>query len=149
MREARGAGSKKEPRVAPSSPDSTSGRSPDSPGRQVHLTPGTGSRDPRRHRFDAVVAAFVAACRAEVLSERTIEFYLEALNSYRAFAGGAVVDLTLADLGLDRARAGLVDFVLIGREKVRQAELPWMMPTSTSVTIRPPTSPRRSPAWRT
>jgi len=60
-----------------SSPDSTSGRSPDSPERDVHLTARTGSRDPRRHRFDAVVAAFVAACRAEVLSERTIEFYLE------------------------------------------------------------------------
>ena len=87
-----------------SSPDSTSGRSPDSPNREVHLTPRTGSRDPRRHRFDAVVAAFVAACRAEVLSERTIEFYLEALNSYRAFAGGADRDLTLADLELGRPR---------------------------------------------
>jgi site-specific recombinase XerC len=94
-----------------SSPDSTSGRSPDSPNREVHLTARTASRDPRRHRFDAVVAAFVAACRAEVLSERTIEFYLEALNSYRAFAGGAAVDLSLADLGLDRARAWLADFV--------------------------------------
>lgn len=70
-----------------SSPDSTSGRSPDSPDRGVHLNARTGSRDPRRHRFDAVVAAFVAACRAEVLSERTIEFYLEGLNAYRAFAG--------------------------------------------------------------
>jgi len=60
-----------------SSPDSTSGRSPDSPERDVHLTARTGSRDPRRHRFDVVVAAFVAACRAEVLSERTIQFYLE------------------------------------------------------------------------
>ena len=59
------------------SPDSTSGRSPDSPNRQVHLTPRTGSRDPRRHPFDAVVAA----CRAAVLSEWTIEFYLEALDS--------------------------------------------------------------------
>ena len=70
-----------------SSPDSTSGRSPDSPDRHVHLTARSGSRDPRRHRFDAVVAAFVAACRAEVLSERTIEFYLEGLNAYRHFAG--------------------------------------------------------------
>lgn len=71
-----------------SSPDSTSGRSPDSPDLHVHLTARSGSRDPRRHRFDAVVAAFVAACRAEVLSERTIEFYLEGLNAYRHFAGG-------------------------------------------------------------
>ena len=67
--------------------DSTSERSPDSLDRDVHLTPLTGSRDPRRHPFDAVVAAFVAACRAEVLSERTIEFYLDGLDSYRAFAG--------------------------------------------------------------
>ena len=51
--------------------------SPDSPNREVHLTPRTSSRDPRRHPFDATVAAFVARCRAEVLSERTIEFYLE------------------------------------------------------------------------
>ena len=36
-----------------SSPDSTSGRSPDSPNREVHLTARTGSRDPRRHPFDA------------------------------------------------------------------------------------------------
>ena len=84
-----------------SSPDSTSGRSPDSPNREVHLTPRTGSRDPRRHRFDAVVAAFVAACRAEVLSERTIEFYLEGLNSYRAFSGADERDLTLADVDVD------------------------------------------------
>jgi hypothetical protein len=34
-----------------SSPDSTSGRSPDSPNREVHMTPRTGSRDPRRHPF--------------------------------------------------------------------------------------------------
>jgi len=83
-----------------SSADSTSGRSPDSPDRHVHLTPRSGSREPRRHRFDAVVAAFVAACRAEVLSERTIEFYLEALNAYRAFAGAGDLDLTLADVDL-------------------------------------------------
>ncbi len=70
-----------------SSPDSPSGRSPDLPNCEVHLTARTGSRDPRRHRFDTTVAAFVAACRAEVLSERTIEFYLEGLNSYRAFSG--------------------------------------------------------------
>jgi hypothetical protein len=70
------------------SPDSTSGCSPDSPDRDVHLTPHTGSRDPRRHRFDAVVAAFVASCRAKALSKRTIESYLEALDSYQAFAGG-------------------------------------------------------------
>jgi hypothetical protein len=89
------------------SPDSTSGRSPDSPNREVHLTPRTGSRDPRRHPFDATVAAFVAACRAEVLSEWTIEFYLEALNSYRAFAGAEERDLTLADLDLGVARAWL------------------------------------------
>lgn len=94
-----------------SSPDSTSGRSPDSPNREVHLTARTGSRDPRRHRFDAVVAAFVAACRAEVLSERTIEFYLEGLDSYRAFAGADERDLTLADLDLDTGRAWLADFV--------------------------------------
>ena len=48
------------------SPDSTSGRSPDSPNREVHLTPRIGSGDPRLHRFDAVVAAFVAACRAQL-----------------------------------------------------------------------------------
>src|SRR5688572_26607659 len=55
--------------------------------------------------FDAVVAAFVAACRAEVLSERTIEFYLEGLNAYRAFAGADDHDLTLADVEhLDRLR---------------------------------------------
>ena len=94
-----------------SSPDSTSGRSPDSPNRQVHLTPRTGSRDPRRHRFDAVVAAFVAARRAKNLSAQTVEFYLEALDAYRAFAGGAKDDLTLVDLTLDRARAWLADFV--------------------------------------
>ena len=88
-----------------SSPDSTSGRSPDSPDRDVHLTARTGSRDPRRHRFDAVVAAFVAACRAEVLSERTIEFYLEGLNSYRAFAGADDRDLILADVDLGHRRA--------------------------------------------
>jgi hypothetical protein len=99
-----------------SSPDSTSGRSPDSPNRQVHLTPRTGSRDPRRHRFDAVVAAFVAACRAQVLSERTIEFYLEGLNAYRTFAGSNDRDLTLADLDLDVGRAWLADFV--ERERV-------------------------------
>jgi site-specific recombinase XerD len=98
-----------------SSPDSTSGRSPDSPDREVHLTPRTGSRDPRHHRFDAV-AAFVAACRAEVLSERTIEFYLEGLNSYRTFAGADERDLTLADLGLDTGRAWLADFVERGRK---------------------------------
>jgi hypothetical protein len=46
------------------------------------------------------VAALVAACRAEVLSERTIEFYLEGLNSYRAFTGGEERELTLADLNL-------------------------------------------------
>ena len=84
------------------SPDSTSRRSPDSPDRDVHLTPRTGSRDPRRHRFDTVVAAFIAACRAAVLSERTIEFYLEGPDSYRAFAGGDEHDLTLADLDLGR-----------------------------------------------
>ncbi|HET9757296.1 MAG TPA: hypothetical protein VFP66_12385, partial [Candidatus Limnocylindrales bacterium] len=99
-----------------SSPDSPSGRSPDSPDGEVHLTPRTRSRDPRRHRFDAVVAAFVAACRAAVLSERTIEFYLEALDAYRVFAGGAAGDLTLADLELDRARAWLADFVERGRK---------------------------------
>jgi hypothetical protein len=98
------------------SPDSTSRRSPDSPDRDVHLTPRTGSRDPRRHLFDAVVSAFVAACRAAVLSERTIEFYLEGLNAYRAFAGGAAGDLTLADLELYRARAWLADFVERGRK---------------------------------
>ena len=93
------------------SPNSTSERSSDSPDRDVHLTARTGSRDPRHHRFDAVVAAFVAACRAEVLSERTIEFYLEALNSYRAFAGAGERDLTLADVDLGIARAWLADFV--------------------------------------
>lgn len=58
-----------------------------------------------------MVAAFVAACRAEVLSERTIEFYLEGLDSYRAFAGADERDLTLADLDLDTGRAWLADFV--------------------------------------
>ena len=71
-----------------SSPASTSGRLPDRPDRDVHLTPRTRSRDPRRHIFDAVVGAFVAACRTAVLWERTIGFYLEGLNSNRAFAGG-------------------------------------------------------------
>ena len=53
------------------------------------------------------MAAFVAACRAEVLSERTIEFYLEGLNSYRAFAGADERDLRLADLDVDTGRAWL------------------------------------------
>jgi hypothetical protein len=35
-----------------SSPDSTSGRSPDSPDGQVQLTPRNGTRDARQHRFD-------------------------------------------------------------------------------------------------
>ncbi len=99
-----------------SSPDSASGRSPDLPNREVHLTARSGSRDPRRHLFDAVAAAFVAACRAAVLSERTIEFYLEGLNSYRVFVGGADRALTLADLDLGRARAWLADFVERGRK---------------------------------
>jgi hypothetical protein len=98
------------------SPDSTSRRSPDSPDRDVHLTPRTGSRDPRRHRFDAVVAALVAACRAEVLSERTIEFYLEGLNAYRTFAGADERGLTLADIDLGIGRAWLADFVERGRK---------------------------------
>ena len=38
----------------------------------------------RLARIAGVVAAFVAACRAAVLSDRTVEFYLEGLNSYRA-----------------------------------------------------------------
>jgi hypothetical protein len=101
--------------VRRSSPDSTSGRSPDSPIRRVHLTPRTGSRDPHRHRFDTVVAAFVAAGRAKDLSPRTIDFYLEGLNSYRRFAGGEERELTLADLDLDVARAWLADFVDRGR----------------------------------
>lgn len=62
------------------------------------------------------MAAFVAACRAEVLSERTIEFYLEGLNSYGAFAGADERDLTLADLDLDTGRAWLADFVERGRK---------------------------------
>jgi hypothetical protein len=82
-----------------SSPESTSGCSPDSPDRDVHLTPRPGSRDPRRHRFDAVVAAIVASCRAAVLSEQTIEFYLEGLNACRGFAGGTAGDLTLDGRG--------------------------------------------------
>ena len=88
-----------------SSPDSTSGRSPDSPNCEVHLTPRKAGRDPRRHRFDSTVAAFVAACRAEVLSERTIEFYLEGLNAYRTFAGADRRELTLADVDLGIGRA--------------------------------------------
>jgi hypothetical protein len=63
------------------SPGSTLRRSPDSPDRDVHLTARSGSRDPRRHAFDSTVAALVAACRAEVLSERTLEFYLKGLDS--------------------------------------------------------------------
>ena len=39
--------------------------------------------------------------------ERTIEFYLEGLNSYRAFAGADERDLTLADLDVDTGRAWL------------------------------------------
>ena len=69
-----------------SSPDSTSGRSPDSPDR--HVSPDCAYWQPRPAPAP-----------------------LEVLNSYRAFAGGAVVDLTLADLQLDRARAWLADFV--------------------------------------
>ena len=99
-----------------SSPDSTSRRSPDSPDRDVHLTARTGSRDPRRHPFDTTVAAFVAACRAEVLSERTIEFYLEGLNAYRTFAGADGRQLTLADVDLAVARAWLADYVERGRK---------------------------------
>lgn len=63
-----------------------------------------------------VVAAFVAACRAEVLSERTIEFYLEGLNAYRAFVRADDHDLTLADLDLDTGRAWLADFLQRGRK---------------------------------
>jgi integrase/recombinase XerD len=63
-----------------------------------------------------VVAAFVAACRAKNLSAQTVEFYLEALDAYRAFAGGADGDLTLADLTLNCARAWLADFVDRGRK---------------------------------
>jgi hypothetical protein len=99
-----------------SSPDSTSGRSPDSPDRHVHLTARNRSRDPRRHRFDGIDAAFVAACRAAVLSERTIEFYVEALDSYRAFAVADDRDLTLADLDVDTGRAWLAGFVERGRK---------------------------------
>jgi site-specific recombinase XerD len=62
------------------------------------------------------VAAFIAACRAEVLSERTIEFYLEGLNAYRTFAGADERELTLADLDLGEARAWLADFVERGRK---------------------------------
>ena len=98
------------------SPDSTFGRSPDSPDCGVHLIPRTPTRDPRRHRFDAVVADFVAACRAKDLSTRTIEFYLEGLNSYRVFAGRDDRDLALADLELAVARAWLADFVARGRQ---------------------------------
>ena len=142
-----------------SSPDSTSGRSPDSPDRDVHLTARTGSRDPRRHLFDAVVAAFVAACRAAVLSERTIEFYLEGLNAYRAFAGGAERALTLADLDLDVGRAWLADFVERGRNRpLSPPELgpcacsgTGSRPSSTSGRIPSPGSrcPRcPGPSWR-
>ena len=99
-----------------SSPDSTSGSSPDSPNRDVHLISRTGSRDPRRHRFDAVVAAFVADCRARNLSPATIEFYLEGLTAYRACAGADGRELTLADLDLGVARGWLADFVERGRK---------------------------------
>jgi integrase/recombinase XerC len=85
--------------------------SPDSPDRHVHLTRRTASRDPRRHPFDSTVAALVAACRAEVLSERTIEFYLEGMNAYRTFARSDDRDLTLADVDLGIGRAWLADFV--------------------------------------
>ena len=62
------------------------------------------------------MAAFVAACRAEVLSERTIEFYLERLNAYRVFAGADDHDLTLADVDLEVGRAWLADLVERGRK---------------------------------
>jgi hypothetical protein len=62
------------------------------------------------------MAAFVAPCRAEVLSERTIEFYLEGLNAYRTFARSDDRDLTLADVDLDIGRAWLADFVERGRK---------------------------------
>ena len=69
------------PEMRRCAPDSTSERLPDSRDGHVHLMPRTARRDPRRHRFDAVVAASVAACRAEVMSERTIEFCLEGLGA--------------------------------------------------------------------
>jgi site-specific recombinase XerD len=62
------------------------------------------------------VAAFLAACRADVLSERTIEFYLEGLNAYRTFAGADERELTLADVDLGVARARPADYVERGRK---------------------------------
>jgi hypothetical protein len=79
------------------------------------------------------VAAFIAACRAEVLSERTIEFYLEGLNAYRAFAGSDERDLTLADVDLDIGRAWLADFVERGRK-----------PATVAARARPPAFEDRS-----
>ena len=73
----------------------------------------------RLAKIAGVVAAFVAACRAAVLSDRTVEFYLEGLNSYRAFAGVDERDLTLADVNLGIARAWLADFVERGRKPAR------------------------------
>jgi hypothetical protein len=46
-----------------SSPDSTSRRSSDAADCPVHLITGSDGRDPRRYRFDAVVAAFVAGAQ--------------------------------------------------------------------------------------
>ena len=65
------------------SPDSTSGRSPDSPIALFTSSRVLAARDPRPHRFDTVVAAFVAACRARNLSAQTVEFYLEAVDARR------------------------------------------------------------------
>lgn len=97
------------------SPDSRSSSSPDSPNRDVHLIPGPDSRDPRRHRLDAVVGSFGADCRARNLSPATVEFYLEGLTSYRHFGRDDGRALTLADLDLDIARSWLADFVERGR----------------------------------
>ena len=61
--------------------------------------------------------AFVAACRAEVLSERTISFYLEALNSDRVLL--RVGRLLLAELARDtlgrseRSRHGIGDHIAV------------------------------------
>jgi hypothetical protein len=73
----------------------------------VHLIPRPASRDPRRHRFDAAIAAVISDCRARNLSPATTEFYLEGLTGYGAFARGEERDLTLADLDLGIARGRL------------------------------------------
>jgi site-specific recombinase XerD len=63
-------------------------------------------REPAHRRsLDAVVAAFVADCRARNLSPATIESYLEGIRAYRSTLKSTAGDQTLSDLELVAARA--------------------------------------------